>query len=122
MKYSCSIESLIEKSIPWVTGQKVMVSFGSGSVALWFARQRPVRRKGEEVNAKLIGMIVLLALLVICAIQNYQPVTVKFLFWIYETSMVLVVLVSFLIGCLAGGLALEKRRRAVKTAVEEVAP
>jgi uncharacterized integral membrane protein len=58
------------------------------------------------VNAKLIGMIILLALLVICAIQNYQPVTVKFLFWTYETSTVLVVLVTFLIGGLVGGLRL----------------
>jgi uncharacterized integral membrane protein len=58
------------------------------------------------MNAKLIGMIILLAFLVIFAVQNYQPVTVKFLFWAYETSMVLVVLVSFLTGGLAGGLAL----------------
>ena len=58
------------------------------------------------MNAKLIGMIILLAFLVIFAVQNYQPVTVKFLFWAHETSMVLVVLVSFLIGCLVGGVAL----------------
>ena len=58
------------------------------------------------MNARLMGIIVLLAFLVVLAVQNYQPVTVRFLFWAYETSMVLVVLVSFLIGCLAGGLAL----------------
>ena len=58
------------------------------------------------MNAKLIGMIILLAFLVIFAVQNYQPMAVKFLFWAYETSMVLVVLVSFLIGCLVGGVAL----------------
>jgi uncharacterized integral membrane protein len=58
------------------------------------------------MNAKLIGTIVLLALLVIFAIQNYQPVTVKVFFWAYETSMLLVILVSFLIGGLAGGLGM----------------
>ena len=58
------------------------------------------------MNAKLIGIVILLAFLVIFAIQNYHPVTVKFLFWAHETSMVLVLLVSFLVGCLVGGLAL----------------
>jgi len=58
------------------------------------------------MNVKLIGMIILLVLMVVFAIQNYQPVTVRFLFWAYESSMVLVFLVSFLIGCLVGGLAL----------------
>jgi uncharacterized integral membrane protein len=78
-------------------------------------RQRTVRRKGEKVNAKLIGMMILLALLVICAVQNYQPVTVKFLFWTYETSTVLVVLVTFLIGGLVGGLGLWLGRTKKKT-------
>jgi uncharacterized integral membrane protein len=58
------------------------------------------------MNAKLIGIIVLLALLVVLAIQNYQPLTLKFLFWSFETSVVLVLLVSFLIGALVGGLIL----------------
>jgi uncharacterized integral membrane protein len=64
------------------------------------------RLKGEKMNARLIGIMILLTFLVILAVQNYQPVTVKFLFWAYETSMVLVVLVSLLIGGLVGGLAL----------------
>jgi uncharacterized integral membrane protein len=58
------------------------------------------------MNAKLIGIIVLLVLLVVLAIQNYQPLTLKFLFWSLETSLVLVLLVSFLIGALVGGLVL----------------
>jgi uncharacterized integral membrane protein len=58
------------------------------------------------MNAKLIGIIVLLAFLIILAIQNYQPVSIEFLFWTYKTSMVLTVVVSFLVGCLVGGLAL----------------
>ena len=67
------------------------------------------------MNVKLIGMIILLVLMVVFAIQNYQPVTVRFLFWAYESSMVLVVLVSFLIGCLVGGLALWLGRTKKKT-------
>jgi uncharacterized integral membrane protein len=67
------------------------------------------------VNAKLIGIVILLSFLVIFAVQNYQPVTVKFLFWAHETSMVLVVLVSFLIGGLLGGLALWLRGTKKKT-------
>jgi uncharacterized integral membrane protein len=58
------------------------------------------------MNAKFIGIVVLLALLVVLAIQNYQPLTLKFLFWAFETSVVLVLLVSFLIGALVGGLVL----------------
>ena len=56
------------------------------------------------MNAKLIGIIVLLALLVILAVQNYQPLTLKFLFWTFDTNVVLALLVSFGIGCLAGAL------------------
>jgi len=58
------------------------------------------------MNAKLIGIIVLLALLIALAIQNYQPLTLKFLFWAFETSVILVLLVSFLMGALVGGLVL----------------
>jgi uncharacterized integral membrane protein len=58
------------------------------------------------MNAKLIGIIVLLALLIVLAIQNYQPLTLKFLFWAFETSVILVLLISFLIGVLVGGLVL----------------
>ncbi|MBP1723041.1 MAG: Lipopolysaccharide assembly protein domain [Deltaproteobacteria bacterium] len=58
------------------------------------------------MNARIIGIIVLLVLLVVLAIQNYQPLTLKFFFWAFETSVVLVLLVSFLIGALVGGFIL----------------
>jgi uncharacterized integral membrane protein len=73
---------------------------------LGYNTKKNVPRKGGKMNAKLIGIIVLLALLVVLAIQNYQPLTLKFLFWALETSVVLVLLVSFLIGALVGGLVL----------------
>jgi uncharacterized integral membrane protein len=54
----------------------------------------------------LIGIIVLLVVMVIFAIQNTQPVAVKFLFWGIETSAVLSILVSFILGFLMGCLVL----------------
>jgi len=56
------------------------------------------------MNAKIIGIIVLLVVLVIFAIQNAHIVPIKFLFWGFETTAVLSILVSFLIGFLMGWL------------------
>jgi uncharacterized integral membrane protein len=58
------------------------------------------------MKAKLVGIIVLLVVLVIFAIQNTQPVVITFLFWKFETSAVLSILVSFVLGFLVGGLIL----------------
>lgn len=58
------------------------------------------------MSAKVIGIIVLLLVMVIFAIQNTQPVAIKFLFWGIETSAVLSILVSFIIGFLVGWLVL----------------
>jgi uncharacterized integral membrane protein len=56
------------------------------------------------MSAKVISLIVLLIFLVIFAIQNTQPVAVKFLFWEFSTSAVVSILVSFMIGFLVGWL------------------
>jgi len=56
------------------------------------------------MSAKLIGIIVLLVVMVIFAIQNIQPLAIKFLFWGIETSVVLSILVSFILGFLVGCL------------------
>ena len=56
------------------------------------------------MGAKLIGIIVLLVIIVIFAIQNTQAVAIKVLFWGIETSAVLSILVSFFIGFLLGWL------------------
>jgi len=42
-------------------------------------------------------------MMVIFAIQNTQTVKIQFLFWGFETSSVLTILVSFLIGVLVAG-------------------
>jgi uncharacterized integral membrane protein len=62
------------------------------------------------MNAKIIGIIVLLAVLVIFAIQNAQPVAIKFLFWGFETTAVLSILASFLIGFFVGWLVMARGR------------
>ena len=56
------------------------------------------------MSAKVIAIIVLLMLLLIFAIQNIQPVVLNFLFWKISTSSVVSILVSFVIGLLAGCL------------------
>ena len=56
------------------------------------------------MSAKVISIIVLLILLLIFAIQNIQPVVLNFLFWKIFTSSVVSILVSFVIGLLAGCL------------------
>lgn len=56
------------------------------------------------MSAKLIGLIVLLVFLVVFAIQNTQPVDIRFLFWVFSTSVVFSILVSFFIGILVGWL------------------
>ena len=62
------------------------------------------------MNAKIIGVIILLVVLVVFAIQNTQPVGITFLFWGFETTAVLSILVSFLIGFLAGWLIMGRGR------------
>ena len=56
------------------------------------------------MSAKVIAIIVLLIFLLIFAIQNIQPVVLNFLFWKISTSSVVSILVSFVIGLLAGCL------------------
>jgi len=58
------------------------------------------------MSAKIVGIIVLLVFLVVFAIQNAQPLTLKFLLWEGTTSAVLSILVSFVIGFLVGCLIL----------------
>jgi len=56
------------------------------------------------MQAKMIGLVVLLLVLLIFALQNTQPVAVKFLFWETTVSAVLTILVSFILGALTGVL------------------
>ncbi len=56
------------------------------------------------MSIKIFAILVLLIVLVIFAVQNTQPLNLKFLFWGFDTSAVLSILFSFLIGFLTGWL------------------
>jgi len=56
------------------------------------------------MNIKIIGIILLLVVLVIFAIQNTTTVPIKFLVWEFQTTSVISILVSFLIGLVTGWL------------------
>ncbi len=56
------------------------------------------------MKPKVIGLILLLLIMLVFALQNIQTITLKFLFWQTETSAVLSILFSFLIGFLVGWL------------------
>ena len=56
------------------------------------------------MKPKIIGLVLLLLIMLIFALQNIQTVTLRFLFWQTETSAVLSILFSFLIGFLVGWL------------------
>jgi uncharacterized integral membrane protein len=56
------------------------------------------------MRLKIVGLILLLLVMLVFALQNIQTVTLKFLFWQIETSAVLSILFSFLVGFLVGWL------------------
>ena len=56
------------------------------------------------MQPKLIGLVVLLAVLLLFALQNTQPVAIKFLIWETTASAVLTILISFFLGGVAGFL------------------
>jgi len=56
------------------------------------------------MKPKVVGLVLLLLIMLIFALQNIQTVTLRFLFWQVETSAVLAILFSFLIGFLVGWL------------------
>jgi len=53
---------------------------------------------------KMISLLLLFAVLLVFALQNTQPVAIKFLLWETTTSAVLTILVSFFLGALTGWL------------------
>ncbi len=51
---------------------------------------------------KLIILLVLSLLLVIFAVQNYEVVSIQFLFWSFQTSRTIVLFGAFIVGVLVG--------------------
>ena len=54
------------------------------------------------MNGKIIAVICLLLLLVIFTAQNYEIVTINFLFWSFRTSRAILLFVTLLIGFISG--------------------
>ena len=49
--------------------------------------------------------IILAALAVVFSLQNAQPVKVTFLYWSFEGSLVIILLLTFLVGVIAAFIA-----------------
>ena len=54
---------------------------------------------------KLIILLVISVLLAVFAIQNYEVVSIQFLFWSFQTSRTIILFGSFFIGVLVGLMA-----------------
>ena len=54
---------------------------------------------------KTVFVVMLIMVLLIIMIQNAQPVTFTFLNWKYQVSQLLLVLIVFVLGFLAGFIA-----------------
>jgi putative membrane protein len=55
---------------------------------------------------KLIMLSVVLLVLVIFAVQNYEVVSIQFLFWSFQTSMTIILFGAFIVGVLVGLMAI----------------
>ena len=55
---------------------------------------------------KLIILLVLSLLLVIFAVQNYEVVSIEFLFWSFQTSRTIVLFGAFILGVMVGLMAI----------------
>ena len=62
---------------------------------------------------KLIVLLVLSLLLVIFAVQNYDVVSIQFLFWSFQTSLTIILFGAFIIGVLVGLIAVLVERKAI---------
>jgi len=74
--------------------------------------QRPQRRPPSRENQmRLIGALVIAAVLIIFAVQNRNDVRVSFLFFHWDARVIYVIIVSALLGMLVAYLLGRRRRR-----------
>ena len=59
---------------------------------------------------KWILTILLLIFLIIFTMQNYEVVTIQFLFWSFQTSRTIIIFVTLLIGIIIGLFISFKKR------------
>ena len=57
------------------------------------------------MNWKLIVALALLLLIVIFAVQNYEVVEIKFLFWSFRASRAIIIFLTLILGFAIGWLA-----------------
>jgi uncharacterized integral membrane protein len=64
-------------------------------------------------HVKNIILIVLITLTIIVMVQNAQPITFRFLYWNYQVSQLLLVVIVLVLGFLAGFITayVPKRRK-----------
>jgi uncharacterized integral membrane protein len=75
--------------------------------------QRPQRRPPTRENQmRLIGALVIAAVLIIFAVQNRNDVRVSFLFFHWDARVIYLIIVSALLGMLLAYLLGRRRRRA----------
>ena len=74
--------------------------------------QRPQRRPPTRENQmRLIGELVIAAVLIIFAVQNRNDVRVSFLFFHWDARVIYLIIVSALLGMLLAYLLGRRRRR-----------
>ena len=61
------------------------------------------------MRAKTIFVLILFLLVAIVSIQNTAMVDVRFLFWQFSMSRILVIIISFVLGAIGGYLLAFKR-------------
>ncbi len=59
---------------------------------------------------KWILIILLLIFLIIFTMQNYEVVTIQFLFWSFQTSRTIIIFVALLMGIIIGFFISFKKR------------
>jgi len=57
------------------------------------------------MNWKFAFILMLLILLTVFSAQNYEVVEIRFLFWSFQASRVIVIFLAFVSGIIAGWLA-----------------
>jgi uncharacterized integral membrane protein len=68
-------------------------------------RAAGISRKGAVMQYMLIGIVLLVSIAVVFALQNAGPVTVTFLAWRFAMSLALLLLVTFVCGIVVSLLA-----------------
>jgi uncharacterized integral membrane protein len=73
--------------------------------------QPPPPRPSRSHQARVIGAVVLAALLLVFAIQNTRRIRVDFLFVHRDSRVIYVIIASAIAGAVAGALVRRQRRR-----------